>query len=149
MKTLFVNKSKTKPVSFTKDFKPVLEDSETIQFKDDENTTKLPVDILENNKEILIITPLAGVDLSDAEIVINEDILTIRGKRVLDDDILSLSNFKYFSQECYWGEFERSVILPPNVDSQLIDATQYNQILYIRIPKRLNLKMRIIKIKSK
>ena len=109
---------------------------------------QLPIDILENEKEILVITPIAGVDLDKTEIIITNDVLTIRGERQTD---LSDFNFKkrdYYVQECFWGRFSRSVILPANVDSQKIDATQKDHVLYIRIPKKSAIQMRIVKIKS-
>jgi len=109
---------------------------------------QLPIDILENEKEILVITPIAGVDLDKTEIIVTNDVLTIRGERQTD---LSDFNFKkrdYYVQECFWGRFSRSVILPANVDSNKIEATQKDHVLYISIPKRSAIQMRIVKIKS-
>jgi len=109
---------------------------------------QLPIDILENANEIMIVTPLAGVDIDKTEVVINEEVLSIRGKREPGATIHKFKGKDYFLQECFWGEFSRSVILPPNVDTQNIEATQENHILYIRIPKKPNFTMRIVKIKS-
>lgn len=109
---------------------------------------QLPIDILENEKEILVITPIAGVDLDKTEIIVTNDVLTIRGERQTD---LSSFNFKkrdYYVQECFWGRFSRSVILPANVDSNKIEANQKDHVLYIRIPKKSAIQMRIVKIKS-
>lgn len=108
---------------------------------------QLPIDIFENEKEILVITPIAGVDLDKTEIVVTNDVLTIRGERQTD---LTLFNFKkrdLYVQECFWGRFSRSVILPPNADSDRIDATQKDHVLYVRIPKKTSIRMRIVKIK--
>lgn len=110
---------------------------------------QLPIDILESEKEILIITPIAGVDLDKTEIVVTNDVLTIRGERQTD---LSGFNFKkrdYYVQECFWGRFSRSVILPANVDGQKIEATQRDHVLYIRIPKKTSIQMRIVRIRTK
>lgn len=109
---------------------------------------QLPIDIFENGKEILVITPIAGVDLDSTEIVVTNDVLTIRGERQTD---LSLFNFKkrdMYVQECFWGRFSRSVILPPNADANQIDATQKDHVLYIRIPKKTSIHMKIVKIKN-
>jgi HSP20 family protein len=109
---------------------------------------QLPVDILENETEILVITPLAGVDLDKAEIVINNDVLTIRGKRIADEKIFTYHRKDdYYLQECFWGDFSRSVILPPNIVADGIEATQKDYILYVRIPKRINVRMKVVKIK--
>ena len=110
---------------------------------------QLPIDVLENKKEILIVAPLAGVDLDQAEVVINNDVLTIRGKREMDSEEFGFKRKDYYVQECFWGEFSRSIVLPNNADTHTIEATQNKHILYIRIPKRMNLNMRIVKIKSK
>lgn len=65
---------------------------------------QLPIDILENEREILVITPIAGVDLDKTEIIVTNDVLTIRGERQTD---LSDFNFKkrdYYVQECFLGK---------------------------------------------
>jgi HSP20 family protein len=110
---------------------------------------QLPIDILENDKEILIIAPLAGIDIEQAEVVINNDILTIRGKRNLNIESYGFKRKDYFVQECFWGEFSRSVILPTNIDTHTIEATQQNHILYIKIQKRMNIQIKIVRIKTK
>jgi len=109
---------------------------------------QLPVDILENEKEILLITPLAGVNLDKTEIVVNNDTLTIKGGREMNPEDFGFKAKDYYAQECFWGKFSRSIILPPNADTQLIEATQKDHVLSIRIPKRKNIQMKIIKIKN-
>lgn len=108
---------------------------------------QLPVDILENDREILIMTPVAGMDLDRTEVVITNDVLTIRGTRENHAQAFGFSGKNTFRQECYWGAFSRSVLLPANVDTSLIEATQENHVLYIRIPKQRRVNMRIVKIK--
>lgn len=109
---------------------------------------QLPIDILENEKEILVITPIAGVDLDKTEVIITNDVLTIRGERQTDLSDFEFKKRDYYVQECFWGRFSRSVILPANVNSQKIEATQKDHVLYIRIPKKSAIQMRIVKIKS-
>lgn len=109
---------------------------------------QLPIDILENEKEILIITPIAGVNLDKTEIILTNDVLTIRGERQADLDKFSFKKNDYYVQECFWGKFSRSVILPSHVNDKRIEAKQKDHVLYIRIPKRKVIKMRIVKIKS-
>ena len=114
-----------------------------------DNVGQLPIDILENKHQIKIIAPLAGVDIDAVEIVINADVLTIKGERLLDSEISTLKGVDTYVQECYWGPFSRSVILPLHADTSQIEATQKNHILYITIPKKASVQMRIVKIKSK
>ena len=114
-----------------------------------ENTGQLPVDVLENKEEIHVVAPLAGVDIDEVEIVINNDVLTIKGKREMDSEVTNLRGVDYYAQECFWGQFSRSIILPLHADTNQIEATQKNHILYIRIPKKPAVQMRIVRIKSK
>lgn len=114
-----------------------------------DNVGTLPLDIIENEKEILIIAPMAGVDIDQAEIVINEDLLTIQGKRLMEEELGFLKNGEYYIQECHWGAFKRSVILPEEAEIQNIEASEKHHLLYIRIPKKPNVHLRIVKIKSK
>ncbi|MBU0706593.1 Hsp20/alpha crystallin family protein [Patescibacteria group bacterium] len=110
---------------------------------------QLPVDVLENKNEIRIVAPLAGVNIEEVEIVINNDVLTIKGQRTMDTEVTQLRGVDYYAQECFWGEFSRSVILPLHADTSQIEATQKNHILYVRIPKKPSVQMRIVKIKTK
>jgi len=114
-----------------------------------ENVGQLPVDVLENKHEIRIIAPLAGVIIDDVEIIISGDVLTIKGERLLDPEITSLKGVDTYIQECYWGPFSRSIILPLHADSSQINASEKNHILYITIPKKPTVQMRIVKIRSK
>jgi HSP20 family protein len=113
-----------------------------------EGQGQMPIDILENEHEILIITPIAGVDLDKTEIIVTNDVLTIRGERQTDLSQFSFKKRDYYVQECFWGRFSRSVILPAHVDTNRIEATQKDYVLYIRIPKKSSITMRIVKIKT-
>ncbi len=145
MKTLFTNKTDgQKTISIASEIS-----SEISSIHQSNNFGQLPVDVLENKNEIRIIAPLAGVNIEEVEIVISNDILTIKGKREVDDEVTRLKGTDYYAQECYWGKFSRSVILPLHADTSQIEANQKNHILYIRIPKRPNIQMRIVKIKTK
>lgn len=118
-------------------------------FDSNEDVGTLPLDIIENEKEILIITPMAGVDIDQTEIIINEDLLTVQGQRLMEEKLGFVKNGEYYIQECHWGPFKRSVILPEEAEVQNIEASEKHHLLYIRIPKKPNVNLRIVKIKSK
>ncbi len=144
MKTAFNKKNQaTQTITIGSD--PVLEPN----INTPDNVGQLPLDVLENKKEIRVIAPLAGVDIDAVEIIINGDVLTIKGERMLDQELSELRGVDAYVQECYWGDFSRSIILPLHADTSQIEATQKNHILYIRIPKKPLVQMRIVKIKSK
>ncbi|PIZ72829.1 hypothetical protein COY07_02795 [Candidatus Peregrinibacteria bacterium CG_4_10_14_0_2_um_filter_43_11] len=113
-----------------------------------EGEGQLPIDILENEKELLVVTPIAGINVDETEIVVTNDVLTIRGKRDTKIEAFGFKDKHYYARECFWGSFSRSVILPANVEADLIEATQKDHVLYVRIPKRQHVRMRIVKIKS-
>jgi HSP20 family protein len=69
--------------------------------------------------------------------------VTIKGKREKDEMI---SDGDYYYQECYWGAFSRSVILPVDVESEKSEASLKNGILTIRLPKIEKIKTRKIKV---
>jgi len=107
---------------------------------------QLSVDVYEKPKEILIISPIAGVELSEINISLTEDILTIEGQRKLDNE---LNEENYLIQECFWGDFSRSIVLPDYADTANITASYKNGILKITVPKNSsNSKTKLIRIKK-
>ena len=54
----------------------------------------------------------------------------------------------YYYQECYWGAFSRSVILPVDIEADKSEATMRNGILTIRLPKIEKVKTKKIKVKA-
>jgi HSP20 family protein len=107
---------------------------------------QLAVDVYQTDDEIVVKSTIAGVQPEDLEIFLNDDLLTIRGKREQSKEEKS-SN--YFYKECYWGGFSRSIILPTEVNPKSIDADLSNGILTIRMPKIEREKTVTIKVKKK
>ena len=93
---------------------------------------RVAVDIYEQDDYVIVKAPIAGVRLSDLEIEVNDNVLTIRGSRRQE----SVPTQQFYVQECFWGPFSRSVTLPFPVDSRKIRATFTKDcILKILIPK--------------
>jgi len=97
-----------------------------------EEEGQLSVDVYQDKNNIIIKSTIAGVEPEDVDITFDNDMITIRGKRQRDK---SISDEFYFYQECYWGGFSRSIILPVEVLSDKIQATIKNGILTITLPK--------------
>ena len=53
----------------------------------------------------------------------------------------------YLYQECFWGSFSRSIILPQEIDPDRAVATLKNGVLTIRLPKVDRQKAKKIKVK--
>ena len=69
--------------------------------------------------------------------------VTIKGERKNNEEI---NSDDYYYQECYWGKFSRSVILPIDIDPDRSKAILKNGILTIKLPKIERTKTKKIKI---
>ena len=119
---------------------------EKIQSERDESSEgQLALDIYQTQTHIVIVAPIAGVKLEDIDVSVTEDVLTIKGKRNLEFDI---ADEDYFAQECFWGDFSRSIVLPASVDASKISATFKDAVLKISIPKVEKVKTKIVRIKA-
>jgi HSP20 family protein len=110
-----------------------------------EGEGQLMVDVYQTPSEIVIKSAVAGVKPEDIDISIVNDMITIKGKRELDEEVRADD---YFYQECYWGSFSRSIILPIEIDADRVTASLKNGILTIRLPKIDKNKVKKIKIKA-
>ena len=108
-----------------------------------ESEGQLTIDVYQTPMDIVIKSTIAGVNPEDLDITITNDMVTIKGKREKDEEIRTDD---YYYQECYWGAFSRSVILPVDVEAEKADASMKNGILTIRLPKIEKIKTRKIKV---
>lgn len=100
---------------------------------------QLAVDIYEQDGYYIIKAPIAGVRLSDIDLEISDNVLTIRGQRTQHDGV---EGDQYYLQECFWGEFHRSITMPFSIDPKKVRATFNKEcILKIIIPKEEKVKI--------
>ncbi len=93
---------------------------------------QLAIDVLQTEREIIVMAPLAGTTPEKIEIHLHNDFLTIRGTRAMPN----VESYEPVYQECFWGPFSRTVVLPVEVDNHLAKAEYRFGLLTIRIPKR-------------
>lgn len=98
----------------------------------DEGEGQLTIDVYQTPEEIVVESTIAGVEPENLDIDISPEAVTIRGKREKERRI---SDEDYFYQECYWGKFSRSVILPQEIDPEKSVAALKNGVLTIHMPK--------------
>lgn len=104
-----------------------------------QNVGQIAVDIYEQEGYYIVRAPIAGIRLSDLDIEVDGKILTIRGIRNQTEDIPSN---QYYIQECFWGEFSRSITLPCTIDPKKVKATfSKDSILKILVPKEEKIKV--------
>lgn len=96
-----------------------------------EDEGELAIDVYQTEDDLVLQSAIAGVKVNDLDILIEKDIITIKGKR--ENPQKEMGN--YFVQECYWGLFSKELVLPVEVDAGRAEATMKDGILTIRIPK--------------
>ncbi|MCD5396385.1 MAG: Hsp20/alpha crystallin family protein [Candidatus Pacebacteria bacterium] len=94
---------------------------------------ELAIDAYETPKYIVIQSPIAGITPRDIEISLEDGMLIIKGKRQRPESTDKIK--KYFYQECFWGNFEKKLILPKEVDITKARASMKNGVLTLKIPK--------------
>ena len=104
---------------------------------------QLAVDVYQTPTEIIIKSPIAGVAPEDLEIAVNGDVVTIRGRRRQEQ---TEADREYLFQECYWGGFSRSVILPVDVQADRVTAQLRNGILTVTLPKAQSTAVRVVPV---
>lgn len=107
---------------------------------------QLAVDVYQTQDKIVVKAPIAGVKPEDIDVAISEDVVTIRGDR---KDEFAVEKDNYYVQECFWGSFSRSVILPTSTVAEKAEASLKDGVLTIQIPKVVQEdKIKKIKVKS-
>lgn len=112
------------------------------QWIEDHNEGRLAVDVFETKREIVVQTPIAGISSKDLDLFVNGDMLTVRGTRQPNrpDEIN-----RHLVNECHWGSFSRSIILPSEVNAGEVNANLKDGVLTIRLPKILRSKKITVK----
>lgn len=105
----------------------------------------LNIDMYQTKDNVIIKSTIAGVRPDDIDITVANDMVTIKGSRSREEKI---NQDDYFYQECYWGSFSRSVIVPVDIDSEQIEADLKDGILTIIIPKAAKAKTKKVKVKG-
>ncbi|MFW0838033.1 MAG: Hsp20 family protein [Candidatus Komeilibacteria bacterium] len=111
---------------------------------EDDYEGQLSVDVYDEGDNIVIKSTIAGVRPEDIDISINNEMITIKGKREQNEHI---SDDNYYYQECYWGGFSRSIILPVEIQPDKVDASIHNGVLKISLPKAIKTKEVSVKVK--
>jgi HSP20 family protein len=105
---------------------------------------QLTIDVYQTANDIVVESAIAGVRPDDIDINVTNDSITIRGERKREH---SIKDEDYFYQECYWGRFSRSVILPQEVDPDSASVSFKNGVLTVKLPKVNKKKNRKLKVK--
>ncbi len=105
----------------------------------------LNIDMYQTKDNVIIKSTIAGVRPEDIDITVANDMVSIKGSRQKEENV---GQDDYFYQECYWGNFSRSVIVPVDIDSEHIEADLKDGILTVIIPKAAKAKTKKVKVKG-
>ena len=111
----------------------------------EEGEGQLTVDVYQTDDDIVIESTIAGVEPDNIDIDISSESVTIRGERRRSNEI---ADENYLYQECYWGKFARSIILPQEIDPDKAKADFNNGILHIKLSKITKGRTTKLKIRS-
>ena len=126
--------------AFLSDDADNLEDNTTVETPaeeswddpEDEFPGQLAVDVYESEDKLVIKARTAGVNKEELDVSISDGILTIRGTLNSGDDSYATN---WHIQECYWGEFSRTLALPVSVKEDEVEAVLKDGVLTIRFNK--------------
>ena len=107
----------------------------TVLYEEEDETIvpgQLAIDVFETKEKLVVKARTAGVNKNDLDISIADNSLTIRGTLSAgnEEDVVN-----YFVQECYWGEFSRSLALPVPVKEDGIEAVLKDGVLTVSFVK--------------
>jgi HSP20 family molecular chaperone IbpA len=102
------------------------------------------VDILENEKELIVLADMPGVDSKNVDVDLRDNQLTIIGRIDSVEDEKEVSLYKEFN----WGDYFRVFTLSDIIDQGKITAKMDNGVLRLVLPKFEKAKPQKIKVIS-
>ncbi len=88
------------------------------------------IEAVETDKDVRVSAELPGMDENDVEVLVDEDVLTIRGEKKAETE-----DKERRVSERYYGRFERIIPLPFAVEQDKIAASFNNGVLTVTLPK--------------
>ena len=89
-------------------------------------------DVYETPERLVVKMEVAGIRKEDLEVTLTDRTLVVRGTR---PDPCRHGKCSFRQMEIEYGPFERRIIIPRSVDSQLVTASYSNGFLQIELPK--------------
>jgi len=106
---------------------------------------ELAIDLYETPDNLVLQAVIGGMKANDLDISITNDMITIRGERKKEE---SGKIDKFYYEECFWGIFSRSIILPQEINADKAKATIRNGLLTIILPKLEKTKKKVLEIEE-
>lgn len=124
--------------------------SDELGLETDEDTAEslegeIAVDVYDTDTDVVIVSPIAGVDPDEIQISAGEDSVTISGQRKAEH---TTRGKNLITQEIYWGSFERTVELPVPCEVTHATASCKQGVLTVTIPKSHKARKKTIKVNT-
>jgi HSP20 family protein len=105
------------------------------------------VNVTKKDKLLEVTAELPGVEIKDVELLVDDDILTIKGEKMREKEDKSEEHHVH---ECSYGAFSRSIPLPFKVDPKDVSAAFKNGVLTVTIavPAQIQPKANKVEIKA-
>jgi HSP20 family protein len=91
------------------------------------------LEVFETTDALEVVAELAGMRADEIDIVIEGDVLTIRGNR---QDPVTCERRSYHEARIPYGAFVADVVVPFSVDADATEASYENGFLNVRLPRR-------------
>lgn len=111
-----------------------------------EHGGELSVDLYELDDEIILQCMIAGVKPTDLDINVTREMVTIEGHR---EGPQGIPDENYHQQELFWGAFNRTIMLPDEVEVEEAEASEAHGLLTIRMPKIDKARSTKLKVKTR
>ena len=114
--------------------------------------TQLPVDVYQNDHEIVIYAQIPGAEVKDLDVSIegDNDVITVQGTSHRPADLVGLKEESegeaiikqgrvaghedFTLEECVWGKLFHQIILPQEVDAAAAQAKVKDGVLVLHLP---------------
>ena len=105
---------------------------------------RLSADVIDADDHILVRAEMPGIEKKDISVSMTDHLLTIKGGFARDE---KEEKPHYYRREIARGSFERSVMLPDNIDAAKVEASLTNGVLEVSVAKVKESKPRSIEVK--
>lgn len=96
---------------------------------------QLAVDVYETADRVIVKARTAGINADDLDVAISDNILTISGTLSDGNTDRDEKTIRWHIQECYWGEFSRTIAIPTQVHEENVEAELDNGVLTLSFEK--------------
>jgi len=105
-----------------------------------------PIDVYEKGNNVIVETPIAGVEPEKVDVSVEDNTLILKGKSEKKSEV---EEKNYYRKEVRYGSFYRAVSLPAKVIGAKAEASYEDGLLRVTIPKAPEVKEKKVKIKVK